>query len=282
MKKKESISAMTVELKYSVLMSVYYKENAEFLKQAIESMLKQTVLPDQIVLVEDGPLNENLDAVIAEYENNPVFTVVKLKENMGLGRALDEGLKYCRNDLVARMDSDDISLPQRCEKELALFAEDPDLDIVSGAIAEFETDPSNIKSHRVVPAEDPEIRRQMRRRSAFNHPAVMYKKSAVLRCGGYGGSLRKEDHDLFSRMVNMGCHSRNLQEDVLLYRTGENAIRRRKSWKNISSYLEIMWVTYKRGYCSLWDVIYVDAAQLFYFIAPVGLINLLLKKFFRK
>ena len=282
MKKKESISVMTVEMKYSVLMSVYHKEKAEYLKLAIESMLKQTVLPDQIVLVEDGLLNENLDTVIAEYENNPLFTIVKLEENMGLGRALDEGLKYCRNELVARMDSDDISLPKRCEKELALFADDPDLDIVSGTIAEFETDPSNIKSHRIVPAEDPEIRKQMRRRSAFNHPAVMYKKSAVIRCGGYGGSLRKEDHDLFSRMVNMGCHARNLQEDVLLYRTGENAIRRRKSWKNISSYLEIMWVTYKRGYCSLWDVIYVDAAQLFYFIAPVGLINFLLKKFFRK
>ena len=273
---------MTAEMKYSVLMSVYYKENPEFLRQAIDSMLKQTVKPDQIVLVEDGPLTDSLERVICAFENNPLFTVVKLKENMGLGRALDEGLKYCRNELVARMDSDDISLLQRCEKELALFKEDPDLDIVSGAIAEFETDPSNIKSHRIVPAEDPEIRKQMRRRSAFNHPAVMYKKSAVLRCGGYGGSLRKEDHDLFSRMVNMGCHARNLQEDVLLYRTGENAIRRRKSWKNISSYLEIMWVTYKRGYCNLWDVIYVDAAQLFYFIAPAGLINWLLKKFFRK
>lgn len=282
MKKKESISAMTAEMKYSVLMSVYNKENAEYLKLAVDSMLNQTVKPDQFVLVEDGPLTESLDAVIAMYENNPLFCIVKLEENRGLGTALDEGLKYCRNELVARMDSDDISLPQRCEKELALFAEDPDLDIVSGSIAEFETDPSNIQSHRVVPSEDPEIRKQMRRRSAFNHPAVMYRKSAVLRCGGYGGSLRKEDHDLFSRMVNMGCHARNLQEDILLYRTGENAIRRRKSWKNVSSYLEVMWVTYKRGYCSLWDVIYVDAAQLFYFVAPVGLINILLKKFFRR
>lgn len=273
---------MTVELKYSVLMSVYCRENPEYLKLAIDSMVNQTIKPDQFVLVEDGPLVERLDEVISLYESNSLFTIVKLKENMGLGKALDEGLKYCRNELVARMDSDDISLPDRCEKELALFLEDPNLDIVSGTIAEFESDPSNIQSHRVVPAEDPEIRKQMRRRSAFNHPAVMFKKSAVLRCGGYGGSIRKEDHDLFSRMVNMGCHARNLQEDVLLYRTGKNAIRRRKSWKNVSSYLEIMWVTYKRGYCSLWDVIYVDAAQLFYFIAPVGLINLLLKQFFRK
>lgn len=270
------------EMKYSVLMSVYAKEKPEYLHESIESMLKQTASPDQIVLVEDGPLTDALEEVVRGYKKNPLFTIVRLKKNSGLGRALDEGLKYCRNDLVARMDTDDISLPERCEKELRLFREDPKLDIVSGAIAEFETDPSNICSHRVVPAEDPEIRRQMRRRSAFNHPAVMYRKSAVLRCGGYGGSLRKEDHDLFSRMVNMGCHARNLQCDVLLYRTGENAIRRRKSWKNISSYLEIMAVTYKRGYCSLWDVIYVDAAQLFYFIAPSELISWMQKKLFRK
>lgn len=269
-------------LKYSVLMSVYRKENPAFLKESIESMLRQTVKPDQIVLVEDGPLTSELEETVTFYEKNPMLTVVRLPENIGLGRALDEGMKYCRNQLIARMDTDDISLPDRCEKELKLFAEDPQLDIVSGAIAEFETSPDNIRSHRVVPAEDPEIRKQMRRRSAFNHPAVMYRKNAVQRCGGYGGSVRKEDHDLFSRMVNMGCHARNLQCDVLLYRTGENAIRRRKSWKNIRSYLEIMAVTYRRGYCSLWDVIYVDAAQLFYFLAPVGLISLLQKKLFRK
>lgn len=269
---------------YSVLMSVYYKEKAEYLELAIESMLKQTVPPEQFVIVEDGPLTDELEQVIQKYENEKqdLFTVVRLDENRGLGLALDEGMKYCRNELIARMDSDDIAMPKRCQKELNIFEENSQLDIVSGAIYEFKDIPENVVSVRRVPEHQKAIEKQMRRRSAFNHPAVMFKKKSVVQAGGYGESARKEDHDLFSRMVFGGCHAYNLQEPVLYYRVGDDNIKRRKHWKNVSSYIEIMWINLRRRYCSVGDFLYVTVAQLFYFWAPVWMIEKLLNKYYRE
>lgn len=269
---------------YSVLMSIYCKENPAFVKLAIDSMVNQTIKPEQVVIVKDGKLSQELNCVIDEYKKNDsdLFTLIQLKENRGLGLALDEGMKYCRNELIARMDSDDISVVDRCEKQLYLFEKNPELDIVSGAIKEFKNDINNIVSTRRVPEYQEAIEIQMRRRSAFNHPAVMYKKSAVLRCGGYGNSVRKEDHDLFSRMLNQGCKAYNIQEAILYYRTGDESIKRRKSWKNVSSYIEIMWINLRRGYCNLGDFLFVMAAQIFYLVAPVAVIEKILKKFYRK
>ncbi|MCF0141995.1 MAG: glycosyltransferase, partial [Parasporobacterium sp.] len=124
-------------LKYSVLMSTYAKDDAAFLKAAVSSMLLQSVAPDEFVLVCDGPLSEDLDNVIAEFKGNPVFKIVRLGKNSGLGIALNEGLKYCTNELVARMDSDDLASPYRCELQLKAFEEDPELTFTGGAVEEF-------------------------------------------------------------------------------------------------------------------------------------------------
>ena len=265
-------------------MSVYYKENAEYLELAIKSMLNQTVLPEQFVIVEDGPLTDVLEHVIQKYENEKpdLFTVVRLDKNRGLGLALDEGMKYCRNELVARMDSDDISMPERCEKELVVFEAYPEMDIISGAINEFKNSVDNVVSVRRVPESEEAIKKQMRRRSAFNHPAVMFKKETVVRVGGYGGSARKEDHDLFSRMVFGGCKAYNLQEPILYYRIGDDNIKRRKSWKNVSSYIEVMWVNYRKRYCGIGDLVYVILAQVFYLIVPAKMLERVLVCFFRE
>ena len=133
-------------MNYSVLMSVYDKEKPEYLKQSIESMLNQTVKPEQFVVVEDGALNKSLSDIIDKYKAdfNELFTIVKLQVNGGLGNALNQGLKACRNELVARMDSDDISLPRRCEKELKLFLDNPELSIVGTNIDEFWDNPNEI------------------------------------------------------------------------------------------------------------------------------------------
>lgn len=255
---------------YSVLMSVYYKEKAEYLKLAIESMLNQTVPPEQFVIVEDGKLTDELEQVVLKYEkDNPnLFTIVRLDENRGLGLALDEGMKYCRNELVARMDSDDISMPERCEIQLAVFQNVTGMSIVSGNINEFIGVPENIVSSRIVPERQEDIVKRMRTRSAFNHPAVMYRKSEVLRCGGYGKLKRKQDHDLFSRMMNLGCRAYNIQTPILLFRADENNLKRRKSWINCSSYIVAQWHILRRGHCSVCDFLFVLVAQLFFFLAP--------------
>lgn len=215
-------------------MSVYDKEKPEYLKQSIESMLNQTVKPEQFVVVEDGALNKSLSDIIDKYKAdfNELFTIVKLQVNGGLGNALNQGLKVCRNELVARMDSDDISLPRRCEKELKLFLDNPELSIVGTNIDEFWDNPNEIKCSRIVPSSYEEIKKNIGRIQPFNHPTVMYKRSEVLKCGGYPTTRRNEDRKLFSVMIMNNCKAENINESLLLYRSDKNNYKRRKSWRN--------------------------------------------------
>lgn len=271
-------------MNYSVLMSVYDKEKPNYLKQAIESMLCQTVKPEQFVIVLDGRLNGELQRIIVDYKANDkqLFTIVPLKQNVGLGKALDIGLRQCRNELVARMDSDDISLPERCEKELQLFENDSELVIVGSNIDEFWDDPKDIKCSRVVPSEPEEIKKHIGRIQPFNHPTVMYKKSEVIRCGGYGKMRRKQDRDLFSRMVNMGCKARNINESLLLFRSNADNYKRRKSWTYCKSTIDVTYTIWKRGHCSFGDLTYVTVGQMVLFLAPMPIMKLISDKVLRK
>ena len=270
--------------KYSVLMSVYYKDSPEDLRDSIDSMLTQTAPCDQFVLVEDGSLGEELSEVIKAYvhNNKGLFTIVKSNVNKGLGKALDAGLKRCRNELVARMDADDISLPSRCEKLLMLFENNPNLAIAGTNIDEFYDDPSNIVSSRIVPSDYESICKFMRRRSPFNHPTVMFKKSEVIRCGGYGKMRRKQDLDLFARMINKGCYAMNINESLLLFRSNEGNYKRRKSWEYCKSYIDVERMNYKRGYCSLWDLTVVTVGQVLMHVAPMSVMKMLSDTFLRK
>ena len=132
--------------KYSVLMSVYYKEKPEWLDYSIKSIINQTVLCDEFVIVEDGPLTEELQSIIDKYKNDypKIFNIVKLEKNRGLGLALQEGIKTCKNEYIARMDSDDYSIPERCEKILKVFMNNSDYDCVGSFEAEFEDNINNI------------------------------------------------------------------------------------------------------------------------------------------
>lgn len=271
-------------MKYSILMSVYKQEKPEYLVPSIESMLAQTAPAEQFVIVKDGPLTEELDAVIASYARKDpgLFTIVPLEENVGLGRALDYGMAQCRNELVARMDSDDISLPERCEKELALFAADPELAIVGTNIDEFYDDPADVKMSRVVPSEYEQIKKAIGRKTPFNHPTVMYKKCEVIRCGGYGKMRRKQDRDLFSRMINMGCKARNINESLLLFRSNEDNYKRRKSWTYCKSTVDVSIEIWKRGHCSLSDLLYVIAGQTVLYVMPLPIMKWISDHLLRK
>lgn len=270
-------------MKYSVLMSVYEKDNPEYLKLSIESMLNQTIPPEQFVLVVDGPVSEKLKKVINLYSSNKeLFTLIELTENGGLGRALNIGLTHCRNELVARMDADDISLPERLEKELRCFEKDEQLDICGCNIDEFFHIPSNVKTSRIVPSEEKEIKQFMRRRQAFNHPTVIYRKSKVLQAGGYISLKRKEDFDLFSRMMAMGCKARNVDESLYLYRADADNYGRRKSWNNLKSAIYVYRRHLKRRGCSLPDFIVMCCSEIFFFVAPYQVMKWFSDKFLRK
>lgn len=218
---------------YSVLMSVYHKEKPEYLKQAIESIQTQTISTNDFVLVCDGPLNEQLDGVIAtkQQEMGDTLNVVRLAKNGGLGNALNEGIKYCKNELVARMDSDDIAYPNRCEKQIAVFNTHSEVSICSGIVEEFTTDPNTVDTKRVPPETNAEIVEFAKKRNPFNHPCVMYKKSAVEAVGSYQDFYLLEDYYLWLRMLMTGYQGYNIQEPLLHMRAGSDMYLRRAGWK---------------------------------------------------
>lgn len=265
--------------KYSVLMSLYKKEKPEYLRLALDSMLNQTVVPDEIVLVEDGPLTDELYAVLEDY---PMLHRVKNETNLGLGLALNVGLRECRNELVARMDTDDCSKPNRCEKQLARFAEKPFLAIVGSHIDEFVGDVSNVISQRIVPTTSEEIYNFAKKRSAFNHPAVMYSKTAVLANDGYADLKRNQDVDLFGRMQFKGYKAENIDEALLWFRSSDELAKRRKSWQNTWSYIATIRKFWKMGYSSFADYAMVGVAQTCMYLMPVKVQNFVYKKFLRK
>lgn len=214
---------------YSVLMSVYYKEKANHLRLSIDSIWNQTTRTNDFVLVCDGPLTAELDEVIKEAQIaiGSVLRVIRLEINHGLGEALNIGIGECKNEIIARMDSDDIAFPNRCEVQLHQMVS-KDLDIISGNIIEFQETIDNITGIRKVPRTQDEIIQFSKKRNPFNHPAIMYRKSAVIAAGGYTEEYHLfEDYHLWVRMLMNNCKCENLTEPVLYMRTGSDAILRR-------------------------------------------------------
>lgn len=235
---------------YSVLMSVYSKEKPEHLKEAMDSIWDQTIPADDFVLVCDGPLNAELDAVIMEMQREHAdrLRVVRLDRNHGLGYALDTGLTHCRNELVARMDSDDISMPDRCERHLRVFASDPEVSICSGIIEEFLRVPNDAHSKRVVPEHHREIMKFAKIRNPFNHPCVMFKKSIVESSGGYKDLYFLEDYYLWIRMLSNGAIGYNIQKPLLWMRTDDGMYRRRRGLKYAKSQRKLFKYMYEIGF----------------------------------
>lgn len=236
---------------YSVLMAVYAKEKPKYLQCAIESILNQTYRTNDFVLACDGPLTKELDAVIEQYRND--LHVVRFEENRGLGATLRDGILYCQNELIARMDSDDISLPDRCELQLKCFAENPNLDVVSGALDEFCEEPSIVTGKRVLPLNHAEIIKFSKKRCPFNHPNIMYKKSVVLSAGNYSSEYRMEDYYLWIRMLQNNAQAQNLQDTLLLMRTPADMYIRRGGWYYAKDMLKFHWWVHKSGWSSLYD-----------------------------
>ena len=217
---------------FSVLLSVYRKEQATYLQQSLDSIFTQTLLPDEVVLVKDGPLTNALDEVVEEYcRKYPVMKVVPLAVNQGLGRALNEGLKHCSYDLVARMDTDDVAKPERFEKQIAVFCAHPELDVVGAWIDEFEGDIGNVISVRKLPEKHEDIPAFAKKRNPLNHPVVMFRRNAVLAAGEYQHFPLFEDYYLWVRMLMNGACFYNIPESLLYFRFSLDMFKRRGGWK---------------------------------------------------
>lgn len=212
----------------SVLMSLYEKEKPQYLVAALDSVFAQSVPATQVVLVEDGPVPPELEEVVCRYEaEHPEMKVVRKPENRGLGKALNSGLKCCTGDLVARMDTDDIAMSDRFEKQLAVFLEHPEVDVCSAWLAEFSSDPDVTENVKCVPETHEEIYEYGKKRNPMNHPVVMFRRESVLNNGSYRHFPLFEDYYLWVRMLTNGCVLYNIQEPLLKFRANKKMYGRR-------------------------------------------------------
>lgn len=269
---------------YSVLMSVYYKEKPEFLRQSMMSIFDQTVPTNDFVLVCDGDLTDGLNSVIDEMKAKfgDILNVVRLPQNVGLGKALNEGINHCKNDLVARMDSDDISFLNRCEKQLAIFDKMHDVSIVGGTIEEFSVTPDNIDSRRVVPETNKDIISFAKNRCPFNHPCIMYRRKAVHRAGGYQDFYLLEDYYLWIRMLMNGSVGYNIQEPILWMRAGNGMYKRRSGLKYAKSQIALFKFMREKHFISNWQYVKSVAVRFCSSVAPNFLRKFMYEKILRK
>lgn len=243
-------------MSFSVCTSVFKNDNPDFVRVALDSMLvNQTVKPDEIVLVQDGPVPERLKALLSEYEEeySTKMNIIRLEKNGGLGNALKLGVENAKNSIIARMDSDDICLPDRFEKQLAYLEAHPECDILGGQMTEFIGAPNNIVGRREVPLSNEDIYEYMKSRCALNHVTVMFRKESVLKAGNYQDWFWNEDYYLWMRMMIAKCQFANIPDVVVNVRSGEDQYARRGGKKYFDSEIGIKKLMLDNGMISKKD-----------------------------
>ena len=243
-------------INFSIITSVYKNDNPEYVRAALDSMLvNQSVKPTEIVLVQDGPVPYELSRLLIEYMDNygDVLHVIKLDKNGGLGNALKLGVENAKYDIIARMDSDDICLPDRFVKQIAYLEAHPECDIVGGQMTEFIGEPNNIVGKRVVPLTSEEIYKYMKRRCAMNHVTVMFRKEAVIKAGNYQDWFWNEDYYLWVRMMMKNCVFANIPDVSVNVRSGADQYARRGGKKYFDSEIGIKKLMLQNGMISKKD-----------------------------
>lgn len=240
---------------FSVLLSVYHKESAPYLDQALCSVWDAQLLrPSQVVLVADGPLTPELYATISQWETKlgEILNVVRLPNNVGLAAALNEGLKHCTHELIARMDTDDVSVPERFKWQYSFMIENPGVAVCSGLIEEWSEDLSDKLSERKLPLYHKEIKILAKSRNPISHPAAMFRKSAVLGVGGYP-NIYPEDYALWGRMLAEGYRFANLPNLLLQMRVG-NALTERRGLAFLKGEVKVFRYLYAVGFISKYEM----------------------------
>ena len=242
-------------MQFSLLMSIYEKEKVAYFNRCMQSIWEeQTVLPDEIILVQDGKLTPALYTAIEIWQKKigDCFKSIILEENAGLGEALNSGVQHCSHALIARMDTDDIAMPHRFEQQLKVFSEQ-NIDVCSSWISEFDEDEKNIISFRKLPASHAEIQQFAKTRNPLNHPAVMYKKYVIEKAGGYQTMMWFEDYYLWIRMLINGAKMYNIQEPLVHMRAGYAQLQRRSGWKYALSELRFQKMLLRKGFITRFE-----------------------------
>lgn len=272
--------------KFTVVMSVYRNDKIEWVKAAVESITSyQTYKPKEVLIVVDGPISEQLSELLLKYENNKEynFRIIWLSENKGLGNALRIATELAKNDLIARMDSDDVSLPDRFEKQIKYLQDNPDCDLIGGQIVEFVGCEDNIVGKREVPISNEAVYKWMKKRCPFNHMTVMYRKSKVLFVGNYIDWHYNEDYYLWIRMAEAGYKFANLPDTLVNVRVGKDMYARRGGWKYFKSEKGLQDYMYKRNIISLPQYLFNVAVRFGVQVAmPNKVRGFIFQKLFRK
>mgnify|MGYP001280630684 CR=1 FL=1 len=240
---------------FSVLLSVYKSENPDYLDQSLFSIWdEQTLKPSQVVLVQDGLLPKELLSIVNKWADSlpDIFTVVSLTQNIGLGAALNEGLKHCKYDLIARMDTDDIALPERFEKQVVFMEEHPEIAASSAQLEEWDSSLTRYIGKRQLPLDSSSLASFAKRRSPLSHPLAIIRKNVLLSLGGYPPLRKAQDYALWSLMLAKGYKLGNIPDTLLKMRTG-NELFKRRGWGYLKEELQLLKYQKEIGFLSMRD-----------------------------
>ena len=268
---------------YSVLMAVYHKDHPDWFDMAIDSMIHQTAVPDEILIMQDGPLTDELYAVLKRYtaQYPHLIRTIASEQNRGLGETLQQGVQECKNEWIARMDADDVSDAHRCEKQLQKACE-VGADIIGCDCNEFIEDVTVTESRRIYPETHEELMRYARRRSPFCHPAIMMKKSAVLHAGNYQKAFLHEDYNLFIRMLSAGAKAYTVKEELFHFRVNKDMYKRRGGLRYVYALVKFNYALLKRKWMSPMDFIMRSGGNILFGLAPAECRKWLYRRILRK
>jgi glycosyltransferase involved in cell wall biosynthesis len=276
--------AANSNLKFSVLMPVYIKENPQYLCLALHSILvDQTVKPAELVIVEDGPLNLELDKILNEYFKQfpQIIKLLKLDKNMGMGYAMNYGLNQCSNEWIFRMDSDDIAVSVRFEKQLEIIQSNK-YDVVGSATEEFNDKIGDLGQFRIMPKKHADIINFMKLRNPVNHMTVAFKRSKAIAAGGYWDKRYFEDYNLWYEMSKIGAEFYNIQEALVKARIGNNMVSRRSGYAYYKYERELMKKFLNDGFINIFEYWIISSVKFILRILPVNLLSFIYLKLLRK
>ena len=271
-------------MNFSVLISIYNKENPVFFNDALESILNQNLLPTEIVIVKDGKLSDELDLMINEFRLKfpNKCKIIQLDHNCGLGISLHEGIKHCSYDLIARMDSDDICFPNRFYEQIKCFENNQNLDVLGSAIEEFKFIPGDYNSFKIQPLAYLDILKKSKFLNPMSHPSVMFKKHKVIDSGSYQHMPFFEDYYLWIRMLSNNCIFQNIKEPLLYFRIGNGMLNRRHGLIYLKYEIKFYIKLYKIRYINFFQFIFIVLLKTILRLIPLSVMNTIYKRLARE
>ncbi|MFY8003243.1 MAG: glycosyltransferase [Chitinophagaceae bacterium] len=270
-------------MRFSVLLSLYAKELPDNLQQCLNSILvNQTVLPQEVVLVLDGPLPNELQLLVANYQSKfPIIKTVALPVNQGLGKALKIGIEHCQCEWIARMDTDDIAHKQRFEKQINYLQTHPELTAVGSFMAEFTQTTTDVVAIKKVPVTIKEVIKYACYRNPINHPTVFFNKQAVLAVGSYEDVPLFEDFYLWHKLIHHQYQLGNVPEVLLYFRIGNNALSRRHGWQYLHKEVHFFKKLYSQSFIPLKAFLLVFIVRTPMRLLPLGVLKKVYQLFLR-